>query len=111
MADFLQAPAWQVQFTDLFKLPFSERAFRANFGVSPEVCCRVWRVVMDHSDPLPKPRTLLVFLCFLKTYETFDSLGAKFGINERTVRRMVDQMAECLSNLDEVTLFFVCLFV
>jgi len=109
-ANFLQAPQWQGLFTELFGLPFTLRYFKANFGVSPAVCCHLWRVVLDHSEAHPRPRNLLVFLCFLKTHETYDSLATKFRITEKSVRNMVEQMAALMENLDVVGFFYFWFF-
>ena len=97
---------WVQLFEHLCEVNSTDRIFHANFGVSPLICAQVWEklLVSYTQGPFPfRKKHLLWTLCFLKTYETNDSLSTKFGEEEKTFRKWVWRMLETLyEHLDEV---------
>lgn len=78
------------------------RRFKAFFGVSPNICERVWLMIRNKltSDILPKH--LLWTLLFLKCYHTEHVNHAIVCCDEKTFREKVRFIIDKLSLLKEV---------
>ena len=81
----------------------SLRRFRANFGVSPIVCEKLWYLLIKFEDVAERsrctPTHLLYALLFLKTYGTEAQLKAVHGRDEKSFRNWTWTMLEHISNL------------
>ena len=96
---------WILLFISQFHVTFTQRVFAANFGVTPLICAQLWEVILE-SNRSVEPHHLLYFLCFVKTYSTFDDLSTKFRVTEKTVRTNVWKVARILyTRLQTVSLF------
>eukprot|EP00732_Lithocolla_globosa_P000696 Lithocolla_globosa_v1_NODE_257_length_4779_cov_60.829103.p7 type:complete len:110 gc:universal NODE_257_length_4779_cov_60.829103:341-670(+) len=93
----LDASYWVTLFTLMFEVSFSERIFRANFGVSTSTCQYLWALLVYHYDEYLSPQHLLWALCFLKCYDTVASMHLKFpNCSEKTYRVWVWRTLFCL---------------
>ena len=102
---YLDKWQWALHFQELFNVSYSDRLFHSNFGVSLEICARLWAVIQSLDNSV-KPDHLLYFLCFIKSYDTFDNLATKFGVTEKTFRTNTWIVADVLSRgLDTVCSF------
>ena len=77
---------------EIFKrtLGFSEdvanRRFRGLFGISPNVCGKLWCLLSNNRLASSQPRHLLWALLFLKSYANETVLSALTGADEKTQR-------------------------
>ena len=78
----------------------NHRDFRAGFGVSPVVCCLVWRHICDDESSL-LPEHLLWALLFLKSYKTETVLASIVETYKKIYRKQVFKIIESISSLSE----------
>jgi len=103
---FFESNFWVSLYIQFFG-SYTPRSFVANLGVTPEVCIVVWASLAPWVEEYSiRPRHLLYFLSFIKTYDTFQTLATRLRVTERTVRYWVWLLADLLSvSLEEVPLF------
>ena len=77
----------------------SSRDFHSLFGTSPEVCSEIWNMVAEDND---KPFNLRIALYFLKNYPTETILCSFFHLSEKTMRKILWEWVERLSNMTVV---------
>lgn len=82
----------------------SEKRFRANFGVSPIVCEKLWKLLIEFEDVEGesnkcKPTHVLYALLFLKVYVPEPQLRSIHGKDEKHFRMWTWKMLEHISNL------------
>jgi len=102
------AEFWQGKFQELFHCAYDARAFNGTFGVTPDICSWLWALLGPvHGDHYVRPIHLLIFLCFIKTYDTYTGIATRLRVTEKTVRTWVWRMSDLLSQvLKEVNLLF-----
>lgn len=80
------------------------RRFKANFGVSPNVCHKLWQELVKPNNP--EPNHLMWTLKFLKTYPTENVLATILERDEKTLRKYIWLYVTCLAELNVVHIFF-----
>lgn len=80
------------------------RRFKNLYGVSPSICCEVWKMLQFPVLQSCTPEHLLWSLCFLKQYHTESTNSAIFGVDEKTYRKYIWLLVEMLGDLDVVRL-------
>lgn len=76
------------------------RRFKSFFGVSPEVCAKVWNLLV--SDATSDPKHLLWCLLFLKQYGTEHERRVILNADEKTVRKWTWVYVKLLSEINVV---------
>jgi len=98
--------SWALLFQTTFNQQYTPRGFAANFGTTPAACCILYKIASQHPTLAFKPIHVLWLLCFMKTYDSIDSLSSKFQVSEKSFRNWIWPLAIYLeANLQE-GLFF-----
>lgn len=75
----------------------ANRKYRSFFGISPEVCAKLWRLLTEKPTN-SKPKHLLWSLLFLKCYNVEHVNASIVEVDEKTYRKwtwiFVNQLAE-----------------
>jgi hypothetical protein len=83
-----------------------QRRFKGIFGVSPEICARVWAAALPLLPGSASPVHLLWTLYFLKQYGLEEVNAAFARCDEKTYRKWCWIMIKTLAELDLVSMMF-----
>ena len=90
MVNYINEPySWALLFQITFNQQYTPRGFAANFGTAPFACCILYKIASQHPTLVFKPINVLWLLCFMKTYDSIDSLSSKFQVSEKTFRSWI----------------------
>lgn len=83
------------------------RRFKSFYGVSPDICSILWKMI-DKYLPIPcEPKHLLWALNFLKQYNVEATGKAIFGVDEKTLRKYIWIMIDALADIDTVQIMIL----
>ena len=77
----------------------TERVFRANFGVPPNVSASLWNLLWCTCPENAHPKHLLWAFRFLKLYETWDVLAWVCDVHVMTLRKWIWPIIEAIAEL------------
>lgn len=77
------------------------RVFKSFYGIAPEVCSKLWRLLADKPSN-SEPKYLLWALFFLKRYNTEHVNAALVKCDEKTFRKWIWIFIKLLSSLELV---------
>lgn len=79
------------------------RRYKAMFGVTPNVCHIIWKLIQSRLPEGNTPTHLLWTLYFLKNYNTEEVNRAVFHADEKTIRKWVWVFVDHLSRMRVVS--------
>lgn len=98
--------------SDLFGMRrVCDRDSRALFGVTVRLCSRIWYLLSDYHISSSKPLHLLIYLHFLKCYDSEIDNALLFHCDEKTLRKWQWFYTLGLAQLNIVRIVVACSFV
>ena len=87
----------------------ADRRFRATFGTSSIVCCRIWKLLQLNKASLESmaPNHLLWGLILLKLYSTETTHAGMTGVDEKTFRKWSHFAIRRVADLHEVVVSYI----
>ena len=79
------------------------RRFSGIYGATPQLCSRIWFTASLTLPPTTTPKHLLWALLFLKQYSNEHSMAKDCQCDEKTMRKWVWIVIECISKLPLVS--------